>query len=316
MADKLLCVENLNKSFKTGKTKTDALTNCSFYVEKGSVCGLLGMNGAGKTTAIKCISNLLIPESGNVFYNSIDITKKPKTAAENISVLLDGGRNLFWFLSVEENIKYFSLIKNAKPVDQKKKNKIYEYLELNPILKRPIHQLSFGMKQRANIAAALMNSSELFIFDEPTTGLDIKFQNDLKNLIKILNTEFGVTVLLSSHDMEFVKETCSDCVLIHEGRTLRQEKTENFLTLFNTVIYEIIFRKTIDDSQKEQLKNSFSIVEMNDEVCKIAWNNSNDLNELFLKLDGFGIKIKTLSSENTLRSSVINLIGGVINSSA
>lgn len=79
MADKLLCVENLNKSFKIGKTKTDALTNCSFSVEKGSVCGLLGMNGAGKTTAIKCISNLLIPESGNVFYNSINITKKLKS---------------------------------------------------------------------------------------------------------------------------------------------------------------------------------------------------------------------------------------------
>nr|WP_252723555.1 ATP-binding cassette domain-containing protein [Treponema pedis] len=176
------------------------------------------------------------------------------------------------------------------------------------MLKKQLHQLSFGMKQRANIAVALMSPAQLLIFDEPTTGLDIKFQAELEHLIVDINKEFGVSILLSSHDMEFVKRTCTDCILIHEGQTLKQGSMQEFISLFETSRYEVMLYEPLTDDVKKELYNNFNITEMNDTSFSIFWNNNNELNEMFSKLNGFGIKVKMLNSENTLRASIMQLI--------
>lgn len=306
MNTKILSIEKLNKTFLHGKVQ--ALRDCSLTVSKNSITGLLGMNGAGKTTLIKCVANLLIPCSGNIYFNNESLLKKPTIVTDNISVLLDGGRNLFWYMTVEENIKYFSLLKNSNKFDKTRFAKIAEYLELEPILKKQLHRLSFGMKQRANIAVALMSSAQLLIFDEPTTGLDVKFQAELERLIIDINKEYGVSILLSSHDMEFVKRTCTDCILIHEGQTLKQGSVQEFISLFETSRYEVMLYEPLTDDVKKELNNSFRITEMNDLSFTIFWNNNNELNEMFSKLNSFGVKVKMLNSENTLRSSITQLI--------
>lgn len=306
MNTKILSIEKLNKTFLHGKAQ--ALKNCSLEVSKNSITGLLGMNGAGKTTLIKCVANLLIPDSGNVYFENNDLLKKPEIVTNNISVLLDGGRNLFWYMTVEENIKYFSLLKAANKFDKTRFAKIAQYLELEPILKKQLHQLSFGMKQRANIAVALMSSAQLLIFDEPTTGLDVKFQAELERLIVELHKEFDVSILLSSHDMDFVKRTCNDCILIHEGQTLKQGSMQEFMSLFETSRYEIMLYEPLIDDVKKELQENFNIAEMNDTSFSIFWGNNKELNEMFAKLNSIGIKVKMLNSENTLRASIMQSI--------
>jgi ABC transporter, ATP-binding protein len=306
MNTKILSIEKLNKTFLHGKAQ--ALKNCSLEVSKNSITGLLGMNGAGKTTLIKCVANLLIPDSGNVYFENNDLLKKPEIVTNNISVLLDGGRNLFWYMTVEENIKYFSLLKAANKFDKTRFAKIAQYLELEPILKKQLHQLSFGMKQRANIAVALMSSAQLLIFDEPTTGLDVKFQAELERLIVELHKEFDVSILLSSHDMDFVKRTCNDCILIHEGQTLKQGSMQEFMSLFETSRYEVMLYEPLIDDVKKELQENFDITEMNDTSFSIFWGNNKELNEMFAKLNSIGIKVKMLNSENTLRASIMQSI--------
>lgn len=306
MNTKILSIEKLNKTFLHGKVQ--ALKNCSLEVSKNSITGLLGMNGAGKTTLIKCVANLLIPDSGNVYFENNDLLKKPEIVTNNISVLLDGGRNLFWYMTVEENIKYFSLLKAANKFDKTRFAKIAQYLELEPILKKQLHQLSFGMKQRANIAVALMSSAQLLIFDEPTTGLDVKFQAELEHLIVELHKEFDVSILLSSHDMDFVKRTCNDCILIHEGQTLKQGSMQEFMSLFEKSRYEVVLYEPLIDDVKKELQENFNIVEMNDTSFSIFWDNNKELNEMFVKLNSIGVKVKMLNSENTLRASIMQLI--------
>lgn len=306
MNTKILSIEKLNKTFLHGKAQ--ALKNCSLEVSKNSITGLLGMNGAGKTTLIKCVANLLIPDSGSVYFENNDLLKKPEIVTNNISVLLDGGRNLFWYMTVEENIKYFSLLKAANKFDKTRFAKIAQYLELEPILKKQLHQLSFGMKQRANIAVALMSSAQLLIFDEPTTGLDVKFQAELERLIVELHKEFDVSILLSSHDMDFVKRTCNDCILIHEGQTLKQGSMQEFMSLFETSRYEVMLYEPLIDNVKKELQKNFNIAEMNDTSFSIFWGNNKELNEMFAKLNSIGIKVKMLNSENTLRASIMQSI--------
>lgn len=306
MNTKILSIEKLNKTFLHGKAQ--ALKNCSLEVSKNSITGLLGMNGAGKTTLIKCVANLLIPDSGSVYFENNDLLKKPEIVTNNISVLLDGGRNLFWYMTVEENIKYFSLLKAANKFDKTRFAKIAQYLELEPILKKQLHQLSFGMKQRANIAVALMSSAQLLIFDEPTTGLDVKFQAELERLIVELHKEFDVSILLSSHDMDFVKRTCNDCILIHEGQTLKQGSMQEFMSLFETSCYEVMLYDPLIDDVKKELQKNFNIAEMNDTSFSIFWGNNKELNEMFAKLNSIGIKVKMLNSENTLRASIMQSI--------
>ena len=306
MNTKILSIEKLNKTFLHGKAQ--ALKNCSLEVSKNSITGLLGMNGAGKTTLIKCVANLLIPDSGNVYFENNDLLKKPEIVTNNISVLLDGGRNLFWYMTVEENIKYFSLLKAANKFDKTRFAKIAQYLELEPILKKQLHQLSFGMKQRANIAVALMSSAQLLIFDEPTTGLDVKFQAELERLIVELHKEFDVSILLSSHDMDFVKRTCNDWILSHEGQTLKQGSMQEFMSLFETSRYEVMLYEPLIDDVKKELQKNFNIAEMNDTSFSIFWGNNKELNEMFAKLNSIGIKVKMLNSENTLRASIMQSI--------
>ncbi|WP_252723317.1 ATP-binding cassette domain-containing protein [Treponema pedis] len=103
MSTPILSIEKLNKTFLHGKVQ--ALKNCSLNVSKNSITGLLGMNGAGKTTLIKCVANLLIPCSGNIYFENENPLKKTEIVTNNISVLLDGGRNLFWYMTVEEKYK-------------------------------------------------------------------------------------------------------------------------------------------------------------------------------------------------------------------
>ena len=217
MNTKILSIEKLNKTFLHGKAQ--ALKNCSLEVSKNSITGLLGMNGAGKTTLIKCVANLLIPDSGSVYFENNDLLKKPEIVTNNISVLLDGGRNLFWYMTVEENIKYFSLLKAANKFDKTRFAKIAQYLELEPILKKQLHQLSFGMKQRANIAVALMSSAQLLIFDEPTAVLTPAEISELMQIMKNLIKE-GKSIILITHKLDEIRAVADRITVIRRGKSI------------------------------------------------------------------------------------------------
>ncbi|MEQ6359283.1 ABC transporter ATP-binding protein [Thermoanaerobacter thermohydrosulfuricus] len=203
----MLTVKNLYKKYN--KSKVIALNNISMDINKGEIVGLLGPNGAGKTTLLKIICGLTIPDSGEVIISNIKIEDKTRLKImEKIGVVLEGNRNLYWAFSVLDNYYYFGSIK-GKTMGEIKKNieKYADVLKTKELLTRKVNTLSMGQKERVTITASLLHEPELLILDEPSNGLDIESRILLTSAIKTLREEMKITVLIASHDTDFLRKT-------------------------------------------------------------------------------------------------------------
>lgn len=301
-------IVDITKTFD--KNKTLALNKINMEVSKNSIHGLLGNNGAGKTTLIKCIVNLLVPDSGKIYYDNINILKNTKTRVDKISVLLDGGRNLYLYMTVKENIKYFSMLHGITDYRNSDKFKmILEYLDIEDILNTRISNLSFGMKQRAALAVALICDFEFIILDEPTTGLDIHYQNELTNLLIKLQKSFNITILVSSHDMDFINKTCDYCTLLSNGNIIKSGKVEEFLNIFESNSYTLVYKNEIDKNNMLLLEHEFNFININnkDKKIDITWEKDTNLSKMMERFDKKNICIIDIIKNNDLTHSILSL---------
>ncbi|HBI55247.1 MAG TPA: ABC transporter ATP-binding protein [Firmicutes bacterium] len=305
-----LRVNDLYKVYNNGKKNVTALNNISFEIPQKSICGLLGSNGAGKTTLIKCTVGLLEPTGGNIFVGETDITQNATERLKHVSAVLEGGRNLFWYMTVKENMRYFSLLRGQNAGDNKTYNRdILEYLGIGDIYNRRVQFLSFGMRQRASIAVALACRSDVIFMDEPTTGLDISYQEELAQLILKLRDVYDCTVILSSHDMHFVNGVCSDCVLINKGELVHSGKINEFKNAFEIDNYIISCREPLADKQLFFLENHIIIRQYDDEKqnLEVLWNHTDNLYKLASILHECGIDVSRVDKMSGLASAVSSI---------
>lgn len=213
----IVTTNNITKQYKD----TAALNNVSIHIPKGAIYGLVGNNGAGKTTLMRLLLGLQAPTSG-----TIEIANNIKTGA----ILESPAVYPYW--SAKRNLKYqLSLIKNPQ----------YSVEELLKIVglkdtRKPIQQYSLGMKQRLGLALALSNQPDLLFLDEPLNGLDPSGIRQMRDLIKNLSEEQGVTIVISSHILDELQKIVThigflkDGNLIHECRDsdISDESLEKF----------------------------------------------------------------------------------------
>lgn len=209
---------DLNKSYKSGKV----LDNISIEIGRGRIYGLLGRNGAGKTTMFKILCGLTKPDSGSVVIESV--TSKP------IGAIIEKP-GLYNYLSAQDNLKLFAGIQNA-PNDAKAVEESLLKVGLSPKRKDPVRNFSMGMKQRLGIAIALLNNPEYLVLDEPFSGLDPIGVASLIQLIRQLANE-NIGILLSSHLMGELSKSCDYLYVIENGKIVNQGTT---LTLINSHI--------------------------------------------------------------------------------
>lgn len=305
----MIYVTKLRKVYNRGKHVV-ALDNVSFQIEEGTICGLLGKNGAGKTTLIKCMTGLVIPEQGDILIDGDSVLKNNTARLKKVSVVLDGGRNLFSYMTVEENLKYFMMLRNKENnIRSDKVIDILETLKIKDILKRQIQTLSFGMRQRASIAVALACNTKVICLDEPTMALDIEYQNELSNLLKILQNKYNCTIIVSSHDMGFIEKTCSHCILIDHGKIMMQGKIDNFVHYFSSDQYDLKWEGRLSESIFQSLNKELNVVCYDKEQNKlsIAWDRTRNLCELFLTLCKHGIAVYDIEKLNNL-ATVISMM--------
>lgn len=241
-------VKNLVKYY--GKVK--ALDDVSFSIKKGSICGILGPNGSGKTTTIKSICNLIIPNSGSVKL----LGKTNKKGSKYISALFEGTRNLYWRLTPTENLRYFAGIRGlgGKNIE----TKIEELLERFNLLdkkRETVNNLSRGMQQKVAIAMTLICDTEIILLDEPTLGLDIQSFMDIKGLLKGIARDMNKTILISTHDMNLVEDICTDVVVLNKGKVVADDSIENLLNKYKRFTYQISLAESISNEDKDYLKN-------------------------------------------------------------
>jgi len=207
---------NVKKYFKDNR----AVDGISFQVNEGEILGLIGANGAGKSTTISMIATLSIPDSGNIYYDGQDIVKHPDIMRRNLGYVpqevalypsLSGIDNLlFW--GKANHVRGKRLINRIQEV-----SKIINLTE--EVLYKKVSSYSGGMKRRLNIGAALIHEPKLVIMDEPTVGLDVESRNQILDAVTALKKQ-GTSIIYAGHYMEEMEKLCDKICVIEQGKCI------------------------------------------------------------------------------------------------
>ncbi|MCJ7614769.1 ABC transporter ATP-binding protein [Candidatus Bathyarchaeota archaeon] len=233
--------KNLVKDFGSVR----ALDDLNFSIKKGEIFGLIGLNGAGKTTALRITSTLLLPTSGTVNVFGHDVVEEASEVRNLISYLPEEA-GAYKNLSGLEYLRFMaSFMVNDKGAANSLVDAASEISGLEERLKDKVKGYSKGMKRRLLVARALMTKPKLAILDEPNSGLDVLHSVHVRTTIKRYAKEHDVTVLLSSHNMLEVEYLCDRVALLNKGRTVIEGSPAELKTKYNAVNLEEVFGEVV-----------------------------------------------------------------------
>jgi ABC-2 type transport system ATP-binding protein len=233
-----IIVENLSKTFRVTRRppglwgsvrglfrrqhrEVKALDGVSFSIDRGELVGYIGPNGAGKSTTVKILSGILVPDTGRVVISGRTPWLDRIEHVRKIGVVFGQRTQLWWDLPVLES---FDLLRDIYSVPEKDyrrtRDELIALLDLEPILYTAVRQLSLGQRMRCDLAAALLHQPDILFLDEPTIGLDAISKLAVREFIGRLNREHGVTVILTTHDMDDIEVLCRRVMVIGDGRIL------------------------------------------------------------------------------------------------
>jgi ABC-2 type transport system ATP-binding protein len=214
----LAAVRNL---FDRGSLEVHAVDGITFAIPRGEMVGCLGPNGAGKSTTVKMLTGILHPTAGEVRVLGMSPQRQRKDVARRIGVVFGQRTQLWWDLPLIESLDLLRHIYRV-PLARFQANlaTFRSVLDLDPFLETPVRQLSLGQRMRGDLAAALLHDPEILYLDEPTIGLDVVAKQRIRDFLRRINRERGVTVLLTTHDMADVEQLCSRLLIIDHGRLL------------------------------------------------------------------------------------------------
>ncbi|HEV2108326.1 MAG TPA: ATP-binding cassette domain-containing protein [Thermomicrobiales bacterium] len=235
-SEQIIRVEGLSKSFRVARHRGGALgalrglldrgghevravDGVSFTVRRGEMIGYIGPNGAGKSTTIKMLTGILNPTGGIATVDGLVPWKQRKQLAHRIGVVFGQRTQLWWDLPLLDSIELLRHVYRV-PIDRFQANlaTFRELLDLDPFLTTPVRQLSLGQRMRGDLAAALLHDPTLLYLDEPTIGLDVVAKSRILDFLAGINREQGVTVLLTTHDLDDIERLCRRLIIIDQGR--------------------------------------------------------------------------------------------------
>jgi ABC-2 type transport system ATP-binding protein len=254
----VLAVDDLRKRYGDGEGAVTAVEDFSMDVNRGEVVGLLGPNGAGKTTAIKSILGLVIPTTGSVEVAGVDARENPRDVYHHVGAMLEGARNVYWRLTVRENLEFFAALGGqATAGTRKRQERLLERFGLVEKADEPVKDLSRGQKQKVSLAATLARDTDVVFLDEPTLGLDVEASLELQRELRRLAEEESVTILLSSHDMDVVETVCDRVVILSEGRVIADDPVDDLVGVFQTQAYRVTVERPVPNAVRDRLENAF-----------------------------------------------------------
>lgn len=220
----MLKINGLKKNYGNFR----ALNGLDLEVRSGALYGLVGPNGAGKTTTIRILTGLLLPDSGSVTVDDIDVLKASVKLKEKIGYVPDEA-GIYDNLKVWEYLDFFSSCYGMEGLKARKKGMtLLEQVGLGGKEEFYVDNLSRGMKQRLCLARALLHDPDILILDEPTAGLDPRTRMEFRDMLKELN-EAGKTILISSHILSELSELCTDVGIIDEGKLVLSGSVEELI---------------------------------------------------------------------------------------
>ncbi|MBQ2576200.1 MAG: ATP-binding cassette domain-containing protein [Lachnospiraceae bacterium] len=226
----IITVENLHKTFDTKDGSFDAIRGISLSIEKGDIYGIIGMSGAGKSTLVRCLNYLERPTSGKVMVEGEDLAelseKELRSLRSSIGMIFQNF-NLLMQKSVLANVMFPLRIAGAGKAEAKKRAKeLLEVVGLPDKIHAYPAQLSGGQRQRVAIARALATDPKILLCDEATSALDPQTTESILQLLRKINTEMGVTIVIITHQMSVIREICTNVAIIEKGELVENGSVE------------------------------------------------------------------------------------------
>ena len=294
----MISVSHLSKTFDTKAGSVKALDDVSFDVGKGEIFGIIGLSGAGKSTLVRCLNLLERPDQGRVYVNGKDLLdldeRKLREERRKIGMIFQSF-NLIMQDNVLNNVCFPMEISGVNKAEAKKK--ALEYLRIvgleNKAQAYPA-QLSGGQKQRVAIARVLASNPEILLCDEATSALDPETTKSILRLIKDINREYNITVVLITHEMAVIQEICNRCVVLEDGKLVEE----------NTV--EELFRHPKTSAARRLIFNSTNQVKSmsGGRIIRIAFEEANTTEPVIANLI---LEFKT--PVNILESNITSISG-------
>ena len=239
MNKEIITINNLAKSFKN----ILAVKNISFKIYKGTIIGLLGPNGCGKSTTIGMMLGLIKPSAGTVIINGQNIEYNRTKLLEKMN-FISPYIELPKKLSVEENLKVYGRLYGVQNLNDKISD-LMEKLNLTEFRKRKTGELSSGQKNRVSLAKALINDPEILLLDEPTASLDPDVGDYVRSFIENYASTKGSTILLASHNMNEVERLCSEVMMMKNGEIIDRGKSNDLINKHGRKNLEEVFLKIV-----------------------------------------------------------------------
>lgn len=294
----MIRVSHLSKTYISQDRQVEALKDVSFEVEKGDIFGIIGLSGAGKSTLIRSLNLLEKPTSGNVYIddqNLQDLSEKELRLKRRKIGMIFQYFNLLMQKNVLDNVCFPMEIVGMN--HQEAKKKAIEYLKivgLEDKINAYPSQLSGGQKQRVAIARVLASDPEILLCDEATSALDPETTKSILDLIKQINKDYGITIVLITHEMSVIQEICNRCAVLEDGQLMEE----------NTV--EELFRHPKTNAARRLIFNSSNQIKnmSGGKVLRVAFEESNTSEPVIANLI-----LEFKKPVNILESNITNING-------
>jgi ABC-2 type transport system ATP-binding protein len=298
--------KNQSNNSKNENNITVALNKVNIRIHPGELFGLLGPNGSGKTTMIKCLSTILIPDEGTAIVNGFDTSKKTSMVRASLGMVVGGERTLYWKLTARDNLTYFaSLYKMERKHAKKRIDELLESFHLADRADERLEDYSTGMRQKIAIARALLHDPPILLLDEPTLGLDPNFSRQIRILIKELSEKQGKTVLLTTHYMDEAEQLCDRVAFINNGNIVAVDSPNRLKAMVKeTELVEVTIYRPPADIEKI-ISSKLPDVE----VVKLIPGKENEGTPSRIKVIGGTVEENMETIIDTLRQKNIHISG-------
>lgn len=281
-------VKNLRKSYGT----FEALKGISFELKKGEILGFLGPNGAGKTTTIQTLLQIITPNSGEVNIFGLDAFKNREEVLQRMN-FTSAYVHMFGSLTIMQNLKVFALLYGIKGTERI--NKLLKEFEAEDLKDKKAATLSSGQLTRVMVVKALLNNPELILLDEPTSSLDPDIAEKMREILKYIRQDRGVSMLYTSHNMAEIEEMCNRVIFLSHGQIVANDTPAKLTELIPDHTLTLRFEK-LESTIEQFFKNQNLDYKQADGAIHITTTNEN-IPAILGSVYSQGFKIKDISIE-------------------
>ncbi len=243
--------------YKREYKEITAVNNINFAVKEGTIHGLIGSNGSGKSTTIKMLSGILLPTQGTIHVMGMCPWKNRTDYVKHIGVVLGQKGQLNWELPALDT---YTLQKHIYKIDEYSFRQNLEYyidvFNIHDIVRKPVRTLSLGERMKCEFLCSLLHEPKLIFLDEPTIGLDVPSKDTIRQIIKKINREKGITFILTTHDLDDVENLCKEVTIMNRGHIIFNDSFEKLNNHFSQK--KTVRLKFLEPITKKQL-NGFAI---------------------------------------------------------